>query len=109
MAAQAENPNGAACQVRFSLTLFSPETVKKAAFRFTDRCAFDFAVTVDEIVCDLRCPGGQAEVDEVSEALRREVLDQDLRSSIAMETSAVRNAILAYAFSRTGLQSDEQV
>jgi hypothetical protein len=35
------------------------------------------------------------------------VLDQDLRASIARETEPVRNAVLALAFSRTGLQENE--
>jgi His-Xaa-Ser system protein HxsD len=35
---------------------------------------------------------------------KRELLDQQLRLQIKKETEPARNLILAYAFSRTGLQ-----
>ena len=40
-------------------------------------------------------------------AFKNEVLDQDLRSIIAKETEATRNAVLAFALSKTGLQGSE--
>jgi His-Xaa-Ser system protein HxsD len=35
---------------------------------------------------------------------KRELIDQELRMKIKSETEAVRNLVLAYTFSRTGLQ-----
>ena len=49
----------------------------------------------------------QNDLEAAERELRAEVLDQDLRASIARETEPVRNAILALAFSRTGLQESE--
>ncbi len=46
-------------------------------------------------------------VDEFEAAFRNEVLDQDLRRTIARETASLRNAILAHAFSKTGIQGDD--
>lgn len=111
MSETADPVDGAVHRVSFPLKLFSSDTVKKAALRFTDRCAFDLSIDQDSTVCKFRLPPGMAssEAVEIAAALRREVLDQDLRESVATETRDVRNAILAYAFSRTGLQRDEQV
>jgi His-Xaa-Ser system protein HxsD len=83
--------------------------VKRAAYRLTDRFAFDISVAADEIRCVVT-PLREMLAEELAALeprLRNEVLDQDLRERIAAETSDVRNAILAYAFSATGLQSVE--
>lgn len=92
--------------VRLSRAVFGLDEIKKAAYRFTDRCAFEFAVEGDDIVCTLRMQddkdGGEPQCLE--DAFRNEVLDQDLRRRIADETAPIRNAILAYAFSKTGIQ-----
>lgn len=95
--------------VRFSRELFDAETIKKAAYRFTDRCAFDFSLESDEVVCEMRFiqPTTNAQADGLEAAFRNEALDQDLRKIVAAETEPLRNAILAYAFSDTGLQSGE--
>jgi len=43
---------------------------------------------------------------ELEAAIRREALDEDLRTTVAKETAEYRNLILALAFSKTGLQSE---
>ena len=90
----------------FCQNTFSLDAVKKAAYRYSDRAAFDIRSADSEIVCrlDLLTPLHPSEADDLLAMFRNEVLDQDLRQSIAEETAPVRNAILAYAFSRTGLQ-----
>ncbi|CDX57737.1 hypothetical protein C7U60_19135 [Mesorhizobium plurifarium] len=50
-------------------------------------------------------PVSSEQADRAVEALRLEVLDQDLRKVMAEETASVRNAVLALAFSKSGLQS----
>jgi His-Xaa-Ser system protein HxsD len=98
-------------EVRFSLAIFDINTVKKAAYRMSGRCAIDFSCESDELVCILRPletrTDGASELGDLANAFRIEVLDQDLRRLVADETSSMRNAILAYAFSRTGLQQDD--
>lgn len=73
--------------------------------------SFDTEITQedDSWVCTLRfSPPVSAEALERAERdLRTEVLDQDLRATVARETEPVRNAVLAMAFSRTGLQGSE--
>lgn len=92
--------------VRFSHAIFGLDEIKKAAYRFTDRCAFDFALEGEDVVCTIRiiATHGKDDFQELEDAFRNEVLDQDLRRRIGEETAPVRNAILAYAFSKTGIQ-----
>ncbi|MGH7745225.1 MAG: His-Xaa-Ser system protein HxsD [Candidatus Dormibacteria bacterium] len=103
----AQVPHGSLV-IRFATDVFSLESVKRAAYVFTDRYSFDIRIDSDEIVCvatslDDRCSGS----DEFAKRFKNAVLDQDLRERIALETEAVRNVILAHAFSKTGLQDSE--
>ena len=97
------------CAVRFPADIYDLETIKKAAYRLSDRCAFEFRLEPNAIVCSLRFDHSLASDDVAAliNALRNEVLEQDLRRLIAEETATIRNAVLAYAFSRTGLQGHE--
>ncbi len=97
-------------QVRFSSHVYQLETIKRAAYRFTGRVAFDFVPENEDIVCHITMPsldGNQEEIETIISEFKNEVLDQDLRRTIADETSANRNIILAHVFSKTGLQNVE--
>jgi His-Xaa-Ser system protein HxsD len=50
---------------------------------------------------------GKIDIEAEINRFKNEVLDQDLRQTIANETVTMRNVILAHAFSKTGLQSNE--
>ena len=91
----------------FSADVFSLDTIKKAAYQFSDRASFDFQVSASEILVRLHVAptNDQQDAAALVADFRNEVLDQDLRRTIAEETAPIRNAILGYAFSRTGLQS----
>jgi His-Xaa-Ser system protein HxsD len=96
-------------ELRFSKAVYSLDTIKRAAYRLSAELAFTFEIKDEYIVCDVH-PIGAATADEVQAAInafKNEVLDQDLRKTIAEETSAVRNVILAHVFSNTGLQHSE--
>jgi His-Xaa-Ser system protein HxsD len=85
-------------------------TVKKAAYRFSDVMSSDIIPHSNEIECILHFspePKNEEQIERIVAAFRNEVLDQDLRSIIAKETEAIRNAVLAFAFSKTGLQDGE--
>jgi His-Xaa-Ser system protein HxsD len=96
-------------RVSFSSNVFSLETVKKASYRFADVMSADFEVHGDEIACTLHFLSNQSDddVQRIVGSFRTEVLDQDLRATISAETAPIRNAILAHAFSKTGLQGSE--
>jgi His-Xaa-Ser system protein HxsD len=83
------------------------DVVKRAAYRFSDRVSFDIRQENGEIICQMYplSPMAEEEAQALLKTFRNEVLDQDLRRVIADETAPMRNAILAFAFSRTGLQN----
>ncbi len=91
-------------QLSFDPTCHSPDDVQRAAYKFIDRCSVVVSLADGNINCDIELDEKCAQsVDFVCQAIRKEVLDQTLRSRIKTETEAVRNLILAHAFSRTGL------
>jgi len=94
-------------RVEFSSSVYSLDSVKRAAYAFTGRYAFDIRTEGDEIICIATGLGVQdGDSAAFIKCFRNAVLDQDLRESIASQTADVRNVILAHAFSKTGLQSD---
>lgn len=95
--------------VVFSARVYSIETIKKAAYRFCDVLSIDIIPRAHDIECVLHVRSGYTddEVEAIISAFKNEVLDQDLRATIAKETERIRNVILAHALSKTGLQSSE--
>ncbi|MGD9897266.1 MAG: His-Xaa-Ser system protein HxsD [Candidatus Methylacidiphilaceae bacterium] len=91
----------------FSAQVYSIETIKKAAYRFSDVLAIDIVPRLGEIECVLHFLSGsqgEGQDEAIIAAFKNEVLDQDLRVLISKETEAIRNAVLAYALSKTELQ-----
>lgn len=95
--------------VSFSSQVYSLDEIKRASYRFVDVMSVDVTPSGDEILCTLNFlhPRNADEIQEILNDFKIEVLDQDLRKAIAEETKEIRNAILAYAFSKTGLQDGE--
>lgn len=84
-------------------------SVQKTAYRLAARCtAFLSDVTESSVSVSLTFPAAtsQAQALEVARLFFQELLDQELREQIAVETAPLRNLILAHAYSRTGLPSD---
>jgi His-Xaa-Ser system protein HxsD len=97
--------------VDVDLAAYGIESVKRAAYRFSDCFAFDVTISSNTASCVLVFPDAATPefVDTAVTNFRKELLDQDLRQSIRMETESVRNLILAHAFSRTGLVKSESI
>jgi His-Xaa-Ser system protein HxsD len=93
----------------FSAQVYGLDTIKKAAYRFSDVLSVDIIPHALDIECVLHFLSAHTddERETIIAAFKNEVLDQDLRATIAKETEGVRNAILAYALSKTGLQNGE--
>jgi His-Xaa-Ser system protein HxsD len=90
----------------FDSKLFSADAIKQAAYRLARDVDTEIHTVGSEIVCELR-NRNNADLLDLANAFRREVVDQDLRLQIRKQTEAVRNVILAHAFSRTGIISSE--
>ena len=88
--------------------LYRLAAVKKAAYRLGDRCFAQIVILPDErIEVTLRPKSDRIPLASLDGEFRNELLDQDLRESIAEETAGVRNLLLAHAFS--GLSPAENV
>jgi len=98
-------------EFRISSEAFSWASIKKASYSLSGRCSFDFQTEGKEIICRLLFPAPQSQktVAAIELAFRNELLDQDLRALIAEETAPFRNAILAFAFSKTGVQDSNGI
>jgi His-Xaa-Ser system protein HxsD len=92
---------GSVVRLTLDRSVYSLDAVKKAAYHFSDRFAVDISLAPDQIVCDLTYAQSLGESERAASVaeFRKELLDQDLRESIGRETEAVRNAVLAVAFS----------
>jgi len=81
------------------------EAVQKAAYRFIDRLTILISQYEGQLVCEIEpVTGVKTPLEGILANFKRELLDQQLRLQIKEETESARNLILAYAFSRTGLQ-----
>jgi His-Xaa-Ser system protein HxsD len=104
----AEVPRDSREVVTFDATVYSLETVKKAAYRLMNRFSTEIRQADQEIVCTLNFKSATpGEIARSIDEFKKEILDQDLRQSIGTETASMRNAILAIAFSSSTLQGHE--
>ena len=96
-------------EVVFDLSGYSIDAIQRAAYRFSDRLSVDIHSEAGGYRCLLHLEGEPTEgdADVVVADFRVEVLDQVLRERIRGETEQVRNLILAFAFSNTGLAVEE--
>jgi His-Xaa-Ser system protein HxsD len=98
------------CSLLFDLRINSLTAIKKAVYKFAAECsAIMNTKEPDRIEVTLHFPGSKdlSAKKTIIEALCNEVIDQDLREQIARETEATRNLILAQAFSKTSLLTEE--
>jgi His-Xaa-Ser system protein HxsD len=80
--------------------------VEKASYRFIDRIAVVISKADENISLEITVDDKHAaNEDKILADFKKELLDQNLRVKIKAETEPMRNLILAYTFSKTGLQS----
>jgi His-Xaa-Ser system protein HxsD len=85
--------------------------VQKTAYRLAARCTAvlgDVGERSIAVHLTFQAPTSEAQALEVARLFFQELLDQELREQNAVETAPLRNLILAHAYSRTGLASDER-
>lgn len=88
----------------FDTSIYRVTAIKKAAYRFGDRCYARIEPISDRCVrVSLNSKTGEPLSAAIEGEFRNEVLDQELRESVAEETAAIRNLLLAQAFTGTSL------
>ncbi len=85
--------------ITFDARVFSLDTIKRALYRFSDKCSFDIQIK-DNVITVIFQAKNQ---DDWIAKIKNEVLDQDLRDTLSKETANIRTLILANAFSNSGL------
>ena len=92
----------------FDPAVYALTAVEKAAYRFSDRFISQIEITQAGLQVSLKSRRSDMSEKTYQTALddfQTEVLDQNLREKIKLETAPIRNLILAHAFSRSGLVS----
>jgi His-Xaa-Ser system protein HxsD len=90
--------------VEFDTTVYRLNAVKKAAYRFGDRFHAKIEmVGPSRVRVELIPKTGTVDLPAQVREFCNEVLDQELRETVAKETETVRNLLLAQAFSATSL------
>ena len=86
--------------------IYSMDAIKKAAYKFADRATVVLkrgeGPTIS-VVFNSIAPKSKDDVEQIIADFHTELLDQDLREIVRRETGAIRNALIAHAFSRTSL------
>lgn len=95
--------------VTFDGAVYSITAIKKASYKFIDVFSAEIRTDGSAVTCDLHFDAQRTadDIENVISNFRKEVLDQDLRETLKKETEQVRNVILAHAFSKTGIVSNE--
>jgi His-Xaa-Ser system protein HxsD len=97
--------DGRTAMVELDPTVYRLEAIKKAAYKFGDRCFVQIDTCANgRVVIILKTKRVlMDDLEQLAGEFRNEVLDQELREVVAKETEAVRNLLLAQAFSKTAL------
>jgi His-Xaa-Ser system protein HxsD len=92
--------------IELPATGFSLEAAKRAAYDLMAQIDVSFSVNEKSIGCELSAVRPDVDLISAERDFRRGVLDHELRLSIERQTEPLRTAILALAFSNTGLQRE---
>ena len=96
--------SGEGMLVIFDSSVYRLSAIKKAAYRYGDRCHFLIRTTSEgRIEADVRAKDKAADINQLALDFANEALDQDLREQILAETEGIRNLLIAHSFSRTSL------
>jgi His-Xaa-Ser system protein HxsD len=96
--------------ITFDLEIYSAAAVKKAVYKFAADCAaFLSKKEPNKLIARLSFSDdtNTSTKQAIARAFCNEVIDQDLREQIMRETEGTRNLILAQAFSKTSLLTEE--
>ena len=97
--------NNDAALIKFSKEIFSAEAIKKASYALQEELSVNIDSDSSHYFC--RISPKTKNMDGFCEKFQDEVTDYQLRLEIKTETEAIRNLIIANAFSQTGLIADD--
>lgn len=89
--------------------IYSVEAIKKTAYKFADRASIIISPCSDStlsVVFNFVGQNSKNDSKQVISDFCNELIDQDLREIVKRETGALRNVLIAHAFSRTSLTEE---
>jgi His-Xaa-Ser system protein HxsD len=92
--------------VEVPATGFSLGAAKRAAYDLMALVDVSFSANEQTLSCALSPARPDVDMTSAERDFRRALLDHELRQSIEQQTDPLRTAILALAFSKTGLQGE---
>lgn len=99
------SPSGA--ELLIDTKIYGIDAIKKTAYKFADRLSVIIKPHESSGIALIFNFKPEENRDAVLHDFCNELLDQDLREILKRETLPVRNLIMAHAFSRTSLASQE--
>jgi His-Xaa-Ser system protein HxsD len=99
-----DTSKAASFDVAFSLSMYSVDALKRAAYVMMHRISVKFDISNEQVCCTITPLSDKEQASVIERDFLREVNDHDLRISIEAQTEQTRTAILGLTFSRTGLQ-----
>ncbi len=96
--------------LEFDAAVYSCLAIEKGCYRLSDVLSSVVVKDSKNYLVQITFLGKektQEGIEAILSRLKNEILDQNLREKIKIETAATRNLILAYAFSRTGLIAND--
>ena len=99
--------NHTSISISVDLDIYSQMAVKKACYRIADQAVTELTLEDEgRMLVGISAIGDQS-ADQLKNRFLQELLDQDLRETVAKETNPVRNLIMAHALSRVPLINAE--
>ena len=89
-------------KLELDASIYPIDVIEATSYRFIDRLSVVTYLHGDKHVLDVTCDEGGNE-EQLIQLFKKELTDQKLRKQIRTETEQVRNLVIAYAFSRSGL------
>lgn len=94
--------------VKLDSAVYRLNAIKKAAYKFAGRCMINISTSEGrEVTLAVDCHDPQIDVPTLLREIHAEITDQELREVVLEETAAVRQLLLAQAFSATSLIEPE--
>jgi His-Xaa-Ser system protein HxsD len=94
--------------VEFSPNVYRLNAIKKSAYKFGDKCHIKIDINdKGRIIVSFQFKKSEENINKIIGDFCNEALDQDLRELIAEETGAIRNILLAQAFSSISIINPE--
>jgi His-Xaa-Ser system protein HxsD len=104
LSAAGESPS--VVKINLDASVFTESAVKATCYRLAGLADFEVVRETAKAILVSATPFRQEDLESLAVRFRRELIDQDMRERLAQQTDAIRNVIIAHAFSRVPLLAE---